>query len=465
MPCSSASRIDRRHRHARGEGHFFDDVQQPALERVGGVWDRRGVPPRFSATTVPPPRSWASLNRLPPPISARAATGRRRNLPAGVAGRRRLSPHRRDQLGLLRDVASTADGDEKRRHDDAPPRRAEQDHQPAGRTVADQSWHKIKIGGHGLSWATHDARETLPITRSTATDISFRTRPWGLRRSRRCRIPATRHLRCGQTCRQDTFGGKRLPVGVVRRHRVVVGLAGERHLVFGGGQLLGELGHVLIGLQIGIGLGQGEQPSQRAAERRSALPALAWRPDRPAWRRLPADRPTAWLRALMTASSVSLLMVHVALHGLDQIGNQVVTTLELHLDLREGVLEPIAERDQPVVDADAVIAQSRSNTRPRPSRTVEIRLMTRLRRVTGRTGCCPTLAAGSPRYCNAAQSSGLRVISFSLRSGLFGSVRCSSPVRVSTRSQSPMLMNAGAKHLGPRFQLDRFLDVRGGVAL
>jgi hypothetical protein len=45
-------------------------------------------------------------------------------------------------------------------------------------------------------------------------------------------------------------------------------------------------------------------------------------------------------------------VLDVALGGLDQVGNQVVAALQLHVDLREGVLEAIAHRHQAVVDRD-----------------------------------------------------------------------------------------------------------------
>ena len=44
-------------------------------------------------------------------------------------------------------------------------------------------------------------------------------------------------------------------------------------------------------------------------------------------------------------------MLHVALDGLDQVGDQVVPPLQLHVDLGEGVLVPVPGDDQPVVDA------------------------------------------------------------------------------------------------------------------
>ena len=45
-------------------------------------------------------------------------------------------------------------------------------------------------------------------------------------------------------------------------------------------------------------------------------------------------------------------MGHVALGGLDEVGDQVVATLQLHVHLREGVLEAVPQPDEGVVDAD-----------------------------------------------------------------------------------------------------------------
>ncbi len=50
--------------------------------------------------------------------------------------------------------------------------------------------------------------------------------------------------------------------GVVVEHDRVVVLAGEPDLVLGGGQLLLQLQDVLVGLQVGIVLDDGEQRTQ-----------------------------------------------------------------------------------------------------------------------------------------------------------------------------------------------------------
>ena len=45
-------------------------------------------------------------------------------------------------------------------------------------------------------------------------------------------------------------------------------------------------------------------------------------------------------------------MRHVGLGGFDQVGDQIVAALELDVDLREGVLEAIAQVHQVVVERD-----------------------------------------------------------------------------------------------------------------
>ena len=44
-------------------------------------------------------------------------------------------------------------------------------------------------------------------------------------------------------------------------------------------------------------------------------------------------------------------MGEVSLRGYDQIWDQVVTALELYVDLRKGIFEAVAQRHQAVVDA------------------------------------------------------------------------------------------------------------------
>src|SRR5580692_9832405 len=42
----------------------------------------------------------------------------------------------------------------------------------------------------------------------------------------------------------------------------------------------------------------------------------------------------------------------VALHGLDQIRNQIVALLELHVDVGKGLVDALAERDQAIIGAE-----------------------------------------------------------------------------------------------------------------
>src|SRR6267378_419859 len=47
-------------------------------------------------------------------------------------------------------------------------------------------------------------------------------------------------------------------------------------------------------------------------------------------------------------------MRHVTLYALDEVGYEVVTTAQLHIDLRPGIANPVSMCDQPVVDRDRV---------------------------------------------------------------------------------------------------------------
>ena len=141
----------------------------------------------------------------------------------------------------------------------------------------------------------------------------------------------------------EEHGRELLDLGVVVEHAVVVELPRVGDPVLGGGQLLLQLQEVLVGLEVGVGLAEGEQ---RLAARRSA----GCRPG-PAPAGCAALR-SPMLRAWMTASSVVLLVGGVALHGLDQVGDEVEPALQLHVDLRPGVLDLVAPADQAVVGGD-----------------------------------------------------------------------------------------------------------------
>ena len=55
-------------------------------------------------------------------------------------------------------------------------------------------------------------------------------------------------------------------------------------------------------------------------------------------------------------------VLDVALGNLDQIRDQVIAALELHINLRVGVFEPVAERDEFVITADDETDQAQQHT-------------------------------------------------------------------------------------------------------
>src|SRR5688572_32947659 len=64
----------------------------------------------------------------------------------------------------------------------------------------------------------------------------------------------------------DDAGREGLALDVVFHHRVVVRLAREGDLVLGAGELFLQRQHVLVRLEVGVGLGEGEQAPEHAAE-------------------------------------------------------------------------------------------------------------------------------------------------------------------------------------------------------
>ncbi len=104
-----------------------------------------------------------------------------------------------------------------------------------------------------------------------------------------------------------------------------------------------QLLEVLAGLEVRIGLAQREQLPERAAQhvlrRRLRRHAAALRGDRGV-----ARRHHGFERAALVGG--------IALHRLDQIRNEVVPLLGLHVDVGERLVDPLPHRDQPVVDHD-----------------------------------------------------------------------------------------------------------------
>ncbi len=110
--------------------------------------------------------------------------------------------------------------------------------------------------------------------------------------------------------------------------------------------------HVFARLEIRIGLGESEQASHRPGQHtlrtaegfhRTGIAGIARRLGE-STDRLIAGRNDGLERLT--------LMGHITFDRLDQIRDQVVSSLELHFDLGEAVLVAILEGDQSVIDAD-----------------------------------------------------------------------------------------------------------------
>ena len=139
----------------------------------------------------------------------------------------------------------------------------------------------------------------------------------------------------------DDEARERLHRVVVREHGVVVDLAADGDLVLRLGELGLELPEVLVGLELGIRLGDREEPAERRAEDPLGLAGLC-----------------RGLRVLGARARLgdglerAALVCRVALHALDEVRDEVPAPLELHLDLRPRVVDAVALLDEPVVQRD-----------------------------------------------------------------------------------------------------------------
>ena len=135
-------------------------------------------------------------------------------------------------------------------------------------------------------------------------------------------------------------------------HGLVVALPLDGQPVLGSGELVHQALERLVRLQLRIRLDDGEQPPERARESRLRLREAAHR-------LRTARRAGGALRRLHGAGAGRdhrverlTLVRHVALRRLDEIRNEVIASLELHVDLRERVAEPVAHGDEAVVRRD-----------------------------------------------------------------------------------------------------------------
>ena len=130
---------------------------------------------------------------------------------------------------------------------------------------------------------------------------------------------------------------------VERQDGVVEDLPRDRDLVLGVLELRLEVEEVLVRLQLGVGLGDREQAAERLAQhplRRSGRRRALRRHRRGARLGDRVERPA--------------LVGRVPLHRLDEVRDQVVPPLQLHVDLRPGVVDPVALADEPVEEQHQV---------------------------------------------------------------------------------------------------------------
>src|SRR5258705_5073985 len=136
----------------------------------------------------------------------------------------------------------------------------------------------------------------------------------------------------------EKYGGHLLDAGVVLLNRVVEEAAAGRDLVLEVGQLARQLLEVGVGLEVRIGLGQRDQSAERAAQLVFGSGDLS--------RSLRRHRGVAGLDNVVEHAA---LVRGVALHGLQQIRDQIVALLELHVDVGKGLADALTERDQAVI--------------------------------------------------------------------------------------------------------------------
>src|SRR6266850_1284583 len=107
------------------------------------------------------------------------------------------------------------------------------------------------------------------------------------------------------------------------------------------GQRRLEIAEVLVGLEVGIRLGEREELAERAGQLVLGL--------RPRLGCLGRDGGAAGAYHLVERA---LLVRSIALHGLDDVGDQIRPPLELDVDVRPRFLRPLAQPDELVVAGD-----------------------------------------------------------------------------------------------------------------
>ena len=182
------------------------------------------------------------------------------------------------------------------------------------------------------------ATRTRYIRRVTHRDL-------GRHRGDRAILDLVERLLAEAEALRDKHGREGLDRGVEVAHRRVVVAPRLLHLVLDRREFRLQLAEIGVGLQLRIGLGDGDQPAERARERLVG-------------RRLAGDVAGAHAgRALLgDLLEDALLMRRIALHRLDEIGDEVGAPLQLHVDAAPALAGEIALPHEAIVERDGIEA-------------------------------------------------------------------------------------------------------------
>ena len=151
---------------------------------------------------------------------------------------------------------------------------------------------------------------------------------------------------------RENIGRENFAARVVGRDRIIVSLAGERHLVLRGSELFHQGHHSRVRFEIGIRLRERKQPAQCPGQGALGAGEIFHR---------------GGVAGILSGAGIGggggvsrgndrfecpALMREIAFGGLDQIRDEIVAPLELHVDLRIRVFVSVPQCNQAVVKAD-----------------------------------------------------------------------------------------------------------------
>ena len=256
--------IDLRHRHTRGDGHFLDDVPQLALVRVG----RGGIDQAPAQHRGDRAAALGQLQRLEP--AAQGNDGQRAD--GGPEEELRI-PERQLRLLAVNMVMARADAGKDPQHRGI---NRQDQHGDAENEIDDQ---QLGVAA-GLVLTLEEVHvpnsymvTSLQVTAQLPSDSTMSGNNAAIQVNETLGASFSSGFSMTKSSAGPKLNGagnhvgrERLALRVVGHHRVVVGLPGEGDLVLGRGELLHQGHHRRVGLQVGIGLGDREEPAQRAGQ-------------------------------------------------------------------------------------------------------------------------------------------------------------------------------------------------------